>query len=171
MITGFIKRLLLAITLSTLVFVAGAGADDINLPDMGSPADAILNNTEEAQIGRMIMRDIRRSGQVVEDPLITEYLNDIGSRIAAQTNEGDHKFTFFVVEDPRINAFALPGGYIGVHTGLIDATRSEDELAGVLAHEVAHVTQRHIARSIHASSRQSLLTTALMLGALVLGAA
>ena len=70
------------------VFVAGAGADDINLPDMGSPADAILNNSDEAQIGRMIMRDIRNSGQVVEDPLVTEYLNDIGSRIAAQTNEG-----------------------------------------------------------------------------------
>src|SRR5210317_855384 len=126
MITGFIKRLLLTVTLSTLVFVAGAGADDINLPDMGSPADAILNNTEEAQIGRMIMRDIRKSGQVVEDPLITEYLNDIGSRIAAQTNEGDHSFTFFVVEDPRINAFASPGGFIGVHTGLIEASRSRD---------------------------------------------
>ena len=171
MITGFIKRLLLAITLSTLVFVAGAGADDINLPDMGSPADAILNNTEEAQIGRMIMRDIRRSGQVVEDPLITEYLNDIGSRIAAQTNEGEHSFTFFAVEDPRINAFALPGGFIGVHTGLIEASRNEDELAGVLAHEVAHVTQRHIARAIHANSRQSILSTAMMLGAIIVAVA
>ena len=171
MIPGFIKRLLLTVTLSTLVFVAGAGADDINLPDMGSPADAILNNNEEAQIGRMIMRDIRRSGQVVEDPLITEYLNDIGSRIAAQTNEGDHSFTFFAVEDPRINAFALPGGFIGVHTGLIEASRNEDELAGVLAHEVAHVTQRHIARAIHANSRQSILSTAMMLGAIIVAVA
>ena len=171
MIPGLIKRLLLTVTLSTLVFVAGAGADDINLPDMGSPADAILNNTEEAQIGRMIMRDIRRSGQVVEDPLITEYLNDIGSRIAAQTNEGDHSFTFFAVEDPRINAFALPGGFIGVHTGLIEASRNEDELAGVLAHEVAHVTQRHIARAIHANSRQSILSTAMMLGAIIVAVA
>ena len=171
MISGFIKRLLLATTLGTLVFVAGAGADDINLPDMGSPADAILNNTEEAQIGRMIMRDIRNSGQVVEDPLITEYLNDIGSRIAAQTNEGEHSFTFFAVEDPRINAFALPGGFIGVHTGLVEASRNEDELAGVLAHEVAHVTQRHIARAIHANSRQNILTTAMMLGAIIVAAA
>jgi predicted Zn-dependent protease len=171
MIPGFIKRLLLTVTLSTLVFVAGAGADDINLPDMGSPADAILNNTEEAQIGRMIMRDIRRSGQVVEDPLITEYLNDIGSRIAAQTNEGDHSFTFFAVEDPRINAFALPGGFIGIHTGLIEASRNEDELAGVIAHEVAHVTQRHIARAIHANSRQSILSTAMMLGAIIVAVA
>ena len=171
MTTSPFKRLLLTATLSTLVFMAGAGADDIKLPDMGSPADAILNNNEEAQIGRMIMRDIRNSGQVVEDPLVTEYLNDIGRRIAAQTNEGEHDFTFFAVNDERINAFALPGGFIGVHTGLLESSRNEDELAGVLAHEVAHVTQRHIARAIHANSRQSLLTTAMMLGAIIVAAA
>ncbi|MCG8370265.1 MAG: M48 family metalloprotease, partial [Proteobacteria bacterium] len=171
MISRFVKRCAFAPVLASLVFVAGAGADDIKLPDMGSPADAILNNTEEARIGRAIMRDIRNSGAVVEDPLITEYLNEIGSRIVAQTNEGDHKFSFFAVDDPRINAFALPGGFIGVHTGLIEATRNEDEFAGVVAHEVAHVTQRHIARAIHANSRQSILTTAMMLGALVLAAA
>ncbi len=170
MIAGTFKRISLVAIFGALVFVAGAGADDIKLPDMGSPADAILNTSEEAQIGRMIMRDIRNSGQVVEDPLVTEYLNDIGSRIVAQSNEGDHNFTFFAVNDRRINAFALPGGYIGVHTGLLEATRNEDELAGVMAHEVAHVTQRHIARAIHANSRQSILTTAMMLGALVLAA-
>jgi predicted Zn-dependent protease len=171
MMPEFCKRLLLVTTLSFAVFSAGAGADDVRLPDMGSPADAILNSNEEAQIGRAIMRDIRNSGQVVEDPLVTEYLNDIGSRIAAQTNEGQHSFTFFAVQDGRINAFALPGGYIGVHTGLLEATRNEDELAGVLAHEVAHVTQRHIARAIHANSRQSILTTAMMLGAIIVAAA
>ena len=154
-----------------VVFVNGVSADEIRIPDMGSPADAILNKSTESQIGRAIMRSIRNSGMVVEDPQVTEYINDIGHRIAAQTNEGDHDFTFFVVQDSRINAFALPGGYIGVHTGLIEASRNESELAGVLAHEVAHVTQRHIARSIHASSRQSILSTALMLGALILGAA
>jgi predicted Zn-dependent protease len=171
MIPAFCKKLLLVTALSSVVFAAGAGADDIRLPDMGSPADAILNNTEEARLGRAIMRDIRNSGQVVEDPLVTEYLNDIGSRIAAQTNEGQHSFTFFAVQDERINAFALPGGFIGIHTGLLEATRNEDELAGVLAHEVAHVTQRHIARAIHANSRQSILTTAMMLGAIIVAAA
>lgn len=164
-----IKRALVAALLASLVFVSGAGADDIRLPDMGSPADAILSSNEESQLGRAIMRSIRNSGQVVEDPLINEYINEIGNRIAAQTNDGEQDYTFFVIEDHRINAFALPGGYIGVHTGLIEATRSEDELAGVLAHEIAHVNQRHIARAIHASSRQSLLTTALMLGALIAG--
>ena len=171
MLQNALKRIALAAILASVVVASGADADDIKLPDMGSPADAMLNNSQEAQIGRMIMRDIRASGQVVEDPLINEYINEIGSRIAAQSNDGDHSFTFFVVNDPRINAFALPGGYIGVHTGLIEATRNEDELAGVIAHEVAHVTQRHIARALHANSRQSLLTTALMLGALIVAAA
>jgi predicted Zn-dependent protease len=117
------------------------------------------------------MAQIRGSGVLVEDPQITEYINDIGHRISAHANDGNHKFTFFVIDDPNINAFALPGGYIGVHTGLLEATRSEDELAGVLAHEVAHVTQRHIARAVHANSRQSILSTAIMLGAILAGVA
>lgn len=171
MLNKFKNRLLTLAAFTFLVFTCGAGADEIKLPDLGSPADAILSANTEAQVGRAIMRDIRASGAVVEDPLVTEYINEIGSKVAAQTNEGDHSFTFFVVEDSRINAFALPGGYIGVHTGLLDATRNEDELAGVLAHEVAHVTQRHIARAIHANSRQSLLSTAIMLGAILAGAA
>jgi predicted Zn-dependent protease len=162
---------ILLAALSALVFVGIANAGEIRLPDMGSPADTVLSKSEEKRYGRAIMAQIRKSGTVVEDPLITEYINEIGGRIAAQSNDGTHEFRFFVIKDPRINAFALPGGYIGVHTGLIEATRSEDELAGVLAHEVAHVTQRHIARALHANQRQSLLTTALMLGALVAGVA
>ncbi len=166
-----ITRFLTAGLLATVVAVSGASADDINLPDMGSLADAILSQNEEARIGRAIMAQIRSSGMVVEDPLMTEYVNEVGNRIAAQTNDGDQEFTFFIIDDPRINAFALPGGYIGVHTGLLEATRNESELAGVLAHEVAHVTQRHIARAIHANSRQSILSTAIMLGALLAGIA
>ena len=156
---------------TTLTVLAGAPRAQVELPDIGSPADAVLSKSDEARIGRAIMRNIRMSGQIVEDPLVTEYINEIGHRIAAQANDGDHSFTFFVVDDPNINAFALPGGYVGVHTGLLDATRNEDELAGVLAHEVAHVTQRHIARAVHANQRQSILSTAIMLGAILAGAA
>ncbi len=140
----------LLLLLASLIFSIGAEGKQSELPDLGSPADAILSKSEEAQIGRAIMRQIRASGMLVEDPQIVEYVNEIGHRLAAHSNNGDHKFTFFVVDDPSLNAFALPGGFIGVHTGLIEATRSEDELAGVLAHEIAHVTQRHIARAVHA---------------------
>ena len=163
-----------AALLATLVLMwaTGAHAKQSDLPDLGSPADAILSKSDEAQIGRAIMRQIQASGQLFEDPQIVEYVNEIGLRIAAHANDaGHHKFTFFVIDDPSLNAFALPGGFIGVHTGLIEQTRSEDELAGVLAHEVAHVTQRHIARAVHANSRQSILTTAMMLGAILAGAA
>jgi len=155
-----------------MVLAAGAPAAEINLPDIGSPADAVLSKNEEAQLGRAIMRQVRASGELVEDPQVTEYINEIGHRLAAHANtDGDHEFTFFVVDNPVINAFALPGGFIGVHTGLLEATRNEDELAGVLSHEIAHVTQRHIARSIHANQRQSILSTAIMLGAVLAGVA
>ncbi|NNE59293.1 MAG: M48 family metallopeptidase [Woeseia sp.] len=150
---------------------AYAANDGVNLPDIGSPADAVLPKSAEAQLGAAIMAQLRATGRVVDDPLLNEYVNEIGHRIAAQASDGEYQFSFFVVEDPSINAFALPGGYIGVHTGLLQATRTEDELAGVLAHEVAHVTQRHIARSIHANQRQSIINTAIMLGAILAGAA
>lgn len=171
MIENFTRKLALGATFAMLVAVSGAGADDIRLPDMGSPADAVLSKSDEQRFGRSIMAEIRRGGAVVEDPLVTEYINQIGFQLAAQANDGTHRFEFFVVNDPRINAFALPGGYIGIHTGLLESTRSEDELAGVVAHEIAHVTQRHIARAIHANQRQGILTTAIMLGAIVAGVA
>lgn len=165
-----IHKLLVLLGATLLACSQVAIAQDIKLPDMGSPADAVLSKNEESRIGSAIMRQINASGSVLADPQISEYINEIGHRVAAQSNDGNYNFTFFVVDDPSINAFALPGGYIGVHTGLIETTRSEDELAGVLAHEVAHVTQRHIARAVHANKRQSLLSTAIMLGAVVAGA-
>jgi predicted Zn-dependent protease len=170
--TDFLRKPALLLTSICLTLTVGVPAAEVNLPDIGSPADAVLSKNTEAQMGRAIMRQIRASGELVEDPQITEYINEIGHRLAAQANaEGNHDFSFFVVDSAAINAFALPGGFIGVHTGLLEATRSEDELAGVLAHEVAHVTQRHIARRIHANQRQSILSTAIMLGAILAGAA
>ncbi len=169
---GIFRKCTLVLLATGLTLAVLAPAAEINLPDIGSPADAILSKNDEAQLGRAIMQQIYNSGQVVEDPLVTEYVNEIGHRIAAQANnDGIHEFSFFVIDDPAINAFALPGGFIGVHRGLLEATRSEDELAGVLAHEVSHVTQRHIARSIHANQRQSLLSMAIMLGAILAAAA
>src|SRR5690606_37261373 len=94
-----------------------------------------------------------------------------GARLARHANDGSHKFTFFVARDNSINAFALPGGFIGVNVGLILETKNESELAGVLAHEIAHVTQRHIARSIAAQSKNNLVSTAAMLAAILIGAA
>jgi predicted Zn-dependent protease len=164
------RALFAAIVLCLLIVGAGARADD-ELPDIGSPALAVLTPEEEYNIGRMIVRGLRDSDQILEDPEVTEYIRDIGHRIAAEANDGTQKFDFFAVRDPNINAFALPGGFIGVNAGLMLATKNESELAGVLAHEVAHVTQRHIARGLANQGRQSLVSTAAMLAAILLGAA
>ncbi|MEO1036836.1 MAG: M48 family metalloprotease [Pseudomonadota bacterium] len=164
-------RAIIALLAAVVTLAAGSARAEIRLPDIGSPADAVLPRTEEARLGRSIMREIRRQGVIVEDPEITEYIQGIGHRLAAHANDGDYEFHFFVVDDPSINAFALPGGYIGIHTGLIEATRNENELAGVVAHEIAHVTKRHIARAVHANQRASLINLATMLGAILAAAA
>ena len=157
--------------LLVILGLAMAGARAEELPDFGSPADAIMNKSREGQLGRSVMLQLRNAGVVVDDPQLTEYVQSIGAQISSRANNGDYTFRFFVVDDPRINAFALPGGFIGVNTGLILASESESELAGVLAHEVSHVTQRHIARSLYDSQRTSIVSMAAMLAAVLLGAA
>jgi predicted Zn-dependent protease len=165
-------------SLIALVLVAGAAFASVaaaqsrgnELPDIGSPADATLARSDEFQIGLMIVRGLRDQGQILEDPEINDYIQSLGSRVAAQAQEGGQRFQFFVVRDPRINAFALPGGFIGVNHGLVIATANEAQLASVLAHEIAHVTQRHIARSIRAQGRQSLASAAAILAAILIGA-
>ena len=127
MTEGIFNKFAVVLAFAGLTIAVIAPAADINLPDIGSPADATLSKNAENQLGRAIMRQIRASGQLVEDPQITEYVNEIGHRIAAQANvDGNHEFTFFVIDDAAINAFALPGGFIGVHTGLLEATRNEE---------------------------------------------
>ena len=160
--------LIASLTLLVPAAVPAATGDD--LPDIGSPADSILSREKELQIGRSIYRSLVDTERVMSDPEIQEYVQDVGMKLASQAQDGDFRFTFFVVDDPAINAFALPGGYIGVHSGLLLATGSESELAGVLAHEIAHVTQRHISRAVFANQRSSILTMAAMLGAILLGA-
>jgi predicted Zn-dependent protease len=141
-----------------------------DLPDIGTPASTTLSLEDEYKIGLMILRSLRDAGQIVEDPEINEYLQTLGMSLSSNAHEGAHRFTFFAVKDSGINAFALPGGFIGVNAGLVKATRNESELAGVLAHEIAHVTQRHIARSVQNSGRSNLASAAAILAAILIGA-
>ena len=139
---------------------------------MGSPSDGLLSISTEAQLGRQVYANLLSTGSVFTDPELQEYIQDVGMRLVAHADiKRDQRFHFFVVESPIINAFALPGGYIGVHSGLLLATANESELAGVLAHEVSHVTQRHISRAVFANQRASTLTLATMLGAILAGMA
>jgi len=124
------------------------------LPELGDIASDDLSLATEKKIGQQIMHEIRwREPSYLDDPDVESYLNQLGGRLVAVSNDPGLGFQFFTINDPSINAFAMPGGFIGVHTGLLLAAQSESELAGVLAHEISHVTQRHIARQVFQSNK------------------
>jgi len=121
---------------------------DLSLPELGDVSQTVLTPLDERRIGEQIMRDVSTSDEVVQDVEIIDYLNNLGNRLVSASSDKQQKFNFFVVQDNSINAFAMPGGVVGVHTGLILATNSESELASVLGHEIGHVTQHHMARML-----------------------
>ena len=141
-----------------------------DLPELGDVASNELSLATEKKIGQQIMNEIRwREPAYLDDPDVEAYLNQLGGRLAAASNDPGLGYYFFPINDPSINAFAMPGGYIGVHTGLILSAQSESELAGVLAHEISHVTQRHIARQIY-QSKQIGMASMLAMGLALLAA-
>lgn len=138
-------------TAFTPAFAANAPAPaslDLNLPSLGSTADAELSPLQEHRLGEQIMMQVRSDPTFLTDPELTEYLNHLGYSLVSHAKTGTYSFFFFPIRDKSLNAFALPGGFIAMHTGTIVAARDESELAGVLAHEISHVAQRHIARMI-----------------------
>jgi predicted Zn-dependent protease len=151
-------------------WAAGQSATEQDLPDLGSPATAAVSLEEEYQVGLMWQRQMRAQGHVIEDPEVSDYIQEIGHSLSSRAEEGQHQFNYFVVRDPVINAFAMPGGFIAINSGLMLATRNENELAGVMAHETAHVTQRHLVRGMIDQTHAGLVSTAAMLAAIILGA-
>ena len=139
------------------------------LPEMGDSTGNILSPEEEQRIGAEFMRSIRHNLTLVNDPEINEYLQDLGARLVSHSDGATRPFSFFIIQDPRINAFAAPGGYIGINSGLILNTSNESELAAVLAHEIAHVTQHHLARASEAANNMNLPMAAAILAAMILG--
>jgi len=140
------------------------------LPNLGASALTVLSIEKEKKLGEIIYSQLIGQGAVLHDPLITEYINSLGNRLVAHSHNVKFPFTFFAVNNPDINAFAFYGGYIGVHTGLIANAETESQLASVLAHEIAHVTQRHLARRQEAANRQTPLTLAGVIGSILLAA-
>lgn len=142
----------------------------IDLPDIGISANTVMSLAEEEQLGKAFIRQLRRRVEIVDDLEINNYINQLGQQLVSYSDSPAQPFHFFVIKEPSINAFAVPGGFIGVHSGLILATHSEGELASVLAHEIAHVTQRHIARIQETSQRFSFANIAALVAAVVAGA-
>lgn len=162
-----LKRLALLILLC-FCLSARAGVD-LSLPDIGDPASQVMTPTEEQQLGQQMMNEVRRQLPLGTDPELNAYIQDLGSRLASHGDAPDYSYRFFIVDSPQINAFAMPGGYIGVNTGLVEATQTESELGAVLAHEIAHVTQRHLARRLLRDRGSSWRMAALILAGILIG--
>jgi len=159
----------LAVALAAALALAppAALAQIENLPRLGDASGDELSPQAERALGESIMRQVRRDAAYVDDADLTDYLNRFAAPLMAAPAAGGLTFEFFAVGDASINAFALPGGFIGVHTGLIAASETESELAGVLAHEIGHVTQRHIARMLAQQKQVSLVSMAALVLALL----
>ncbi|HDZ16364.1 MAG TPA: M48 family peptidase, partial [Methylophaga aminisulfidivorans] len=146
-------------------------AIDIALPEMGDSAGALISPREEHEIGQAFYWRLQQTTDLVDDPEVTSYIHSLGYRLASNSDAPNLDYTFFVVPDASVNAFATPGGYVGVNSGLILTADSEDEVASVMAHEIAHITQRHILRSFENSKRMTIPRTAALIAAALLGAA
>lgn len=161
-------RPLLGGVLALLVSTAAPTAAQ-QLPALGSTSSDVVSAVEEERLGRQFMRNARRQLNFSDDPLVSEYITALGGELALAVNLSGSDFTFSVVNDPNLNAFAVPGGFISVHSGLIAETASEGELASVMAHEIAHITQRHLPRMIARAKQRSLPAAAAMVAAILVG--
>ncbi|MEM9304047.1 MAG: M48 family metalloprotease, partial [Pseudomonadota bacterium] len=162
-------RLILVLLLVLAVAPVQAQDDGIRLPDIGASAGAVISERDENAYGEALKREFTRLAKIVDDPLIAGYFRLMGYSLVAHSDRPDGNFTFVVVDDDSINAFAAPGGFIALHSQLILTAENESEVAAVVAHEIAHVTQRHIARRIESAQKMSLPMTLLMLGAVLAG--
>ena len=168
-------RLLACLLAASLAFLPRASAQNLpapvpaQLPDLGDASGSELSLQTERKLGESIVREIRfREPTYLDDPEIAEYLNGLGARLIAAPPGGRQDFELFAMRDSSINAFALPGGFLGVHTGLISASENESEIASVIAHEMAHVTQRHIARQIGIQKQMQMPVMIAMAAAILL---
>jgi predicted Zn-dependent protease len=159
---------LLIAAISAITGIVHAG--ETPLPDIGSSAGTVASPEEQRQYGFYMLHELRNQNVVLEDELLNDYVNTLGFRLVAYSPKPDQPFTFFIVRDTQINAFAVPGGFVGVNAGLILMTRSEDELAAVLAHEVSHITQNHLIRAVEAEQKMTPLMVLAMIGALAAAA-
>ena len=145
-----------------------APAQENRLPDIGSSAGTVLGPAEQEEYGQMMLSQLRNYDYILEDPLVDGWLRGLGNRLGAASDNPKQDFTFFMMKDRQVNAFATVGGYVGVNAGLVLVAESEDEVAAVLGHEIAHVTQSHVLRSVERAQRDSIPILLAMLGAIAI---
>ncbi|MGH8294314.1 MAG: M48 family metalloprotease [Steroidobacteraceae bacterium] len=140
------------------------------LPDLSSPASVMLTKQEKYEIGYSVMLQMRQQHAIFDDPETDEYIQQVGQHLASQSADGGGYFHYVVMRSNEVNSFAVSGGWVFIFTGLIAFTHTESELAAVMAHETAHITQNHLARKLEESKRATMTSLAAMLGAILLGA-
>lgn len=171
----YIASQIASFTLSFSLFLGGnlsAHAAEIRLPSLGGDSTtSVMSPQQEQLLGEAFMRSLRQQIEIIEQPEIAHYITTLGQQLVLQSDDPSASFEFFVVRDDAINAFAGPAGKIGIHSGLIEKAESEGELAAVVAHEIAHVTQRHLMRALESRQNHSLQTAATVLATLIAASA
>ena len=171
-----IRKILISLFTGFIIATSSlSAADDISsrIPDLGQPENRYFSQNLQALYGRLIYNEFYSNSAFVKNPIVDDYINNLGLKLFTHVTDSRYIPRFFVIKENRINAFAYPGGTIGIHTGLILASQTESELAGVVAHEISHVSQNHIARSIQNSAKQAplqLLSTLALIAAASSGA-
>lgn len=169
--SGLKMRTRLALMLMTAIVSLSSVAqtEKLDLPDMGASAETILSRAEEAEYASALVRQMRAYEVLNEDPMINDFFRDMGFRLASNSDRPDKAFTFVVLDQPVVNAFAAPGGVIALYSGLILAADDENEVAGVLSHEIAHITQLHLYRAMENQQAMTIPIVLAMLGLVLLG--
>ena len=160
-----------SVALLTGVSSVSVAQDHSRLPQMGTTGAGFMTVEREQLVGDYYMRQVRAQAPIIADPALDSYLAELGNNLVRHADSVRYPFNFFWINNPEINAFAFFGGYVGVHTGLIQEARNESELAAVLGHEIAHVTQRHIVRRMQEQQRSMPMTIAGLVGSILLGMA
>ena len=161
------RTLLLATAVTLALATPLSSAQESRLPDIGSSAGELLTPARQAEYGGMMLRELRNYGYLVDDPLVDDWLQRMGTRLGSNSAQPQQAFTFFMLKDRQINAFATLGGYIGMNAGLVLTAQREDEVAAVLSHEISHVTQQHVLRSVEKAQRDQIPILLGMLAAVV----
>ena len=162
---SFVKSLVMIAAL--LGFIHEALGADIKLPVLGDSSSGIVSKKQEYKLGKAWLQAFRRQVEPYDDPLLQSYLEQLCTDLAVHSDLDDSRISLVLVNNPNINAFAVPGGIIGIHTGIFSYADNEDQLASIISHELAHLSQRHFARGIEARRTSSALTMAALLATII----
>jgi predicted Zn-dependent protease len=159
-----LKRLLAALLVAVVSLSAVGQSGRVNLPELGNSASDVLSASEEQEYAEGLIRQMRAYELLIEDPLINDFFSDMGYNLASHSDQPEAAFNFVVLDQPVVNAFAAPGGVIALNSGLILLADTQDEVAGVLSHEIAHITQLHMYRAFEKGKTMNVIAMLAMLG-------